>query len=120
MLREPGSHTTRDGRYNYSEEVYQSIENHISATYSLYNDLLQAGLPPEHAREILPMSTRQDCQASGNFRAFLHFLDLRAKANAQGEIVQLATCIYNLLSLWCPEIMKHYTETRYRKGVLAP
>ena len=75
---------------------------------------------PEHAREILPNSLRQDCIIGRNLMVVLHFLDLRLKANAQAEIVHLAESTYKILCVWCPQILDYYTETRYKKAILSP
>ena len=120
LYRKPGNHKSRDGVYQSTEEEYAAISMHLAQVLDLYWNRIDSGLPPEHAREILPSCIRQDMQVSGNLRAFLHFLDLRSKANAQNEISHMSECIYKLLYWWCPEIMAWYTEHRYQKGKLAP
>ena len=54
---------------------------------------------PEHAREILPNSLRQDCMIGRNLMVVLHFLDLRLKANAQAEIIHLAESTYKIMCM---------------------
>lgn len=120
LYRKPGTHRTRDGIYRSTEEDYVSTTRYLRQVLALYWKRIEDGLPAEHAREVLPSCTRQDMQIGGNLRAFLHFLDLRSKANAQSEIGHMSQCIYELLSRWSPEIMKWYTEHRFKKGILAP
>ena len=120
LYRKPGPHKTRQGPYRSTEQDYATISKHLRETLTLYWQRIEGGLPAEHAREILPSCTRQDMQIGGNLRAFLHFLDLRSKANAQSEIGHMSQCIYELLARWCPQIMEWYTDHRYKKGILAP
>lgn len=120
LYRKPGAHKTRDGIYRSTEEDYEATTSYLKETLALYWQRIEDGLPAEHARELLPSCTRQDMQIGGNLRAFLHFLDLRLKANAQFEITHMSQCIYELLSRWCPQIMQWYKDHRLNKGLLAP
>ena len=120
LYRKSGAHRTRDGVYYSTEEDYAATSLYLKEILTLYWNRIEGGLPAEHAREVLPSCTRQDMQIGGNLRAFLHFLDLRSKANAQSEIGHMSQCIYELLSRWCPQIMKWYTDHRFKKGILAP
>ena len=51
--------------------------------WKFFGNLLDAGFAEEHARGILPFDYRQHFVVSFSLRAFLHFLDLRAKLDAQ-------------------------------------
>lgn len=81
-----------------------------------YND----GFPPEFARGMIPFDYRQHFVMSGNLRAMLHLLDVRAKKDAQIEIQSLSELIFLALKDWCPEILNWYEAKRYGKGLLAP
>ena len=50
----------------------------------------------------------------------MHFLDLRAKADAQQEIKQLCDLIVPHFSVWTPEIASWYIKTRLGRARLAP
>jgi thymidylate synthase (FAD) len=57
---------------------------------------------------------------SFSLRAFLHFLDLRAKLDAQEEIRALCDLMWPHLEAWAPEIAAWYAKTRLHKARLAP
>ena len=118
-LRKPGEYMTRIGKYNYSEKDYESMKRSILKSLKTYLELIE-NIDAEHAREVLPVSMRQNFVFSGNLRSLMHILDLRCKPNAQLEIVHLSDFIYEIMCEWAPEIMEYYTEKRYKKAKLAP
>ncbi|MFZ9288202.1 MAG: FAD-dependent thymidylate synthase, partial [Vulcanococcus sp.] len=85
-----------------------------------YRDMLTAGFAEEHARGILPFDYRQHFVVSFSLRAFLHFMDLRAKLDAQEEIRVLCDLMWPHLQAWAPEIAAWYEKSRLHKARLAP
>jgi thymidylate synthase (FAD) len=57
---------------------------------------------------------------SYTLRALLHFLDLRAKLDAQLEIRQLCELMLPHLDDWVPEIAEWYRDKRLHRARLAP
>ena len=53
-------------------------------------------------------------------RALLHFLDLRAKLDAQQEIRELCDLIWPHLQAWAPQFADWYEKSRLHKARLAP
>lgn len=74
----------------------------------------------EHIRDYLPQAIRQNFVVSFNLRSVLHFMDLRAKMDAQLEIQALCAQMAPLLEKWAPNVWKYYEEKRLHKGKLAP
>ena len=85
-----------------------------------YRDMLAAGFAEEHARGILPFDYRQHFVVSFSLRAFLHFMDLRAKLDAQEEIRVLCDLMWPHMQAWAPEIAGWYEKSRLHKARLAP
>jgi thymidylate synthase (FAD) len=81
---------------------------------------LAAGFAEEHARGILPFDYRQHFVVSFTLRAFLHFLDLRAKLDAQQEIRELCDLMWPHLQAWTPQFADWYEKSRLHKARLAP
>ncbi|MEY3463022.1 MAG: Thymidylate synthase [Cyanobacteriota bacterium] len=120
-LRPVGDYTDRLGkRYAYTADQREIDWQHCRAAAERYHDLLLAGFAEEHARGILPFDVRQHFVVSFSLRALLHFLDLRAKADAQLEIRQLCDLIWPHLQAWAPEIAAWYEKTRLHRARLAP
>jgi thymidylate synthase (FAD) len=120
-LRPVGNYSDREGKtYSYSlsyREVDRSLCLHMARRYL---DLLSAGYAEEHARGMLPFDYRQHFVVSFSLRAMLHFLDLRAKLDAQLEIRQLCDLMWPHLEAWAPEIAAWYKKTRLTRARLAP
>jgi thymidylate synthase (FAD) len=120
-LRPVGEYSDRKGKkYFYSEAERQKDLNHCKISADRYQELLQAGFSEEHARGILPFDYRQHFVVSFTLRAFLHFMDLRAKLDAQQEIRELCDLMWPHLKTWAPEFASWYEKTRLHKARLAP
>jgi thymidylate synthase (FAD) len=120
-LRPVGEYSDRKGKkYLYSEAERQKDLNHCKISADRYQELLQAGFSEEHARGILPFDYRQHFVVSFTLRAFLHFMDLRAKLDAQQEIRELCDLMWPHLKAWTPEFASWYEKTRLHKARLAP
>jgi thymidylate synthase (FAD) len=120
-LRPVGNYSDRQGKkYFYSpEERAKDLELCLAAA-KRYSDMMDAGFAEEHARGILPFDYRQHFVVSFSLRAFLHFLDLRAKLDAQDEIRHLCDLMWPHLQSWAPEIAAWYEKSRLHKARLAP
>jgi thymidylate synthase (FAD) len=120
-LRPVGDYSDRQGKkYHYSIEQRAIDLDLCRAAAERYRDLLTAGFAEEHARGILPFDYRQHFVVSFSLRAFLHFLDLRAKLDAQEEIRALCDLMWPHLQAWAPEIAAWYQKSRLHKARLAP
>ena len=119
-LRKPGVYRSRNGSYVYTQESYNLALENVRQSLITYRNLINSGVEPEHAREVLPMCTRQHFVMTTNLRGWLHILDLRAKPDAQLETVQFAEAVYQLLWNWAPQIMEYYKKERYKKANPAP
>lgn len=120
-LRPVGYYNDRNGKkYHYSLEQ-RSIDMALCRVAAeRYRDLVAAGVAEEHARGILPFDYRQHFVVSFTLRALLHFLDLRAKLDAQQEIRWLCDLIWPHLQNWAPEIATWYEKSRLHRARLAP
>jgi thymidylate synthase (FAD) len=120
-LRPLGQYSNRQGKkYQYSQSERDKDLHHCKISADRYQELLQAGYSEEHARGILPFDYRQHFVVSFTLRAFLHFMDLRAKLDAQQEIRELCDLMWPHLQAWTPEFAAWYEKTRLHKARLAP
>jgi thymidylate synthase (FAD) len=110
-LRPVGSYSDRQGKkYTYTTDERAKDLALCRA----------AGFAEEHARGILPFDYRQHFVVSFSLRAFLHFLDLRAKLDAQQEIRELCDLMWPHLVAWAPQFAEWYEKSRLHKARLAP
>lgn len=120
-LRPVGDYSDRQGkRYTYTANQRAIDLQLCRVAAERYRDLLEAGYAEEHARGILPFDYRQHFVVSFNLRAFLHFLDLRAKLDAQQEIRELCDLMWPHLVAWAPEFAAWYEKSRLHRARLAP
>ena len=82
------------------KHVYFSIMHDIR---KLYAELIEAGVPKEDARYILPNAVTTEIVVTANFRALRNFFKLRCDKKAQWEIRELAS---EMLSI-CKEKVKY-------------
>jgi len=120
-LRPVGDYSDRQGKkYHYSIEQRAIDRALCRSAAERYRGLLAAGYAEEHARGLLPFDFRQHFVVSFSLRALMHFLDLRAKADAQWEIQQLCELMWPHFQEWAPEIASWYRDHRWGKARLAP
>lgn len=117
--RPQGTYKTRNGSYTVTPELEQKRQEQVDSALDFYNYQLELGVAPEDARFLLPIGVKKNLVMGGNLRAWLHLMDMRLKADAQLEAVQLACLIHMCLVEWVPEIMEYY-NSKSHKGILAP
>jgi thymidylate synthase (FAD) len=120
-LRPVGRYHDRQGKhYEYTQSQRNTDLSLCQSAAQRYAQLIDLGHAEEHARGILPFDFRQNFVVSFNLRSSLHFLDLRAKLDAQLEIRQFCELMLPHLHNWAPEIVTWYEENRLGKARLSP
>jgi len=120
-LRPVGEYSDRQGkRYRYTDWDRERDLKLCAIAADQYRNLLERGFAEEHARGILPFDYRQHFVVTFNVRSLMHFLDLRAKDDAQLEIHQLCNLLMPHFHDWAPELCQWYTKNRLGRARLAP
>ena len=116
-----GKAKTRQGFKPISPEALNIIlEQYRSQAIAYYRLVEECGLPYEDARNIIGYGIRQHFVVSFNCRSLMHFLDLRAKEDAQREIRELCELIWPHFEAWCPHVAAWYRKNRWGKARLSP
>lgn len=120
-LRPVGEYRDRQGkRYSYTE-THRARDLQVCYDAAVrYSGLLRAGFAEEHARGTLPFDYRQHFVVTFSMRALMHFLDLRAKKDAQDEIRCLCDMLMPHFQTWAPEVCDWYAKNRFGRAKLAP
>ena len=71
---------------------------------SLYNEMLQAGVAKECAREVLPMSSPTKLYMNGTLRSWMHYCELRCANGTQEEHKRIATQCKNIIRAYFPKV----------------
>jgi thymidylate synthase (FAD) len=121
-VRPEGLYLDRKGhKYEWVQEDYERELKHCVEASERYTDLFEnRGMAEEHLRDYLQQNIRQNFVVTFSLRAALHFLDLRAKLDAQLEIQALCEGMVPVIKAWVPEIFSYYEEKRLRKAKLSP
>lgn len=71
-------------------ELNSRFQQFLDQTHAFYGELLEAGIPAEDARFVLPNAATTKIIITMNGRELLHFFSLRCCRRAQWEIQELA------------------------------
>lgn len=120
-LRPEGYYIDRQGdRYTYTEKDIQEDITDILLACQKYHERRLKGYNEEHIRDLLPQAIRQNFVVTMNLRSVLHFMDLRAKRDAQVEIQALCEQMWPIVKRWAPNVCEYYEEKRLHKAKLSP
>lgn len=72
-------------------------EDTVERAYETYQRLLDAGVPKEDARFVLPIGAKTDLYIKTNFREYRHIIQIRHTEEAQWEIRKLSAEILHQL-----------------------
>ena len=87
-------------------EASELFDNAVKVVWDAYDQLVQAGIPAEDARYLLPNACETKIVVTMNIRELLHFFDLRCCNRAQWEIRELAWKMLELVRPTAPFIFK--------------
>ena len=88
--------------HDISENAAELYEKAVMACYEFYEKLLDAGVPPEDARYILPNSTVSQIVITANFRELRHFFCVRTTPRAHWEIREIALKMLRIMKKEAP------------------
>jgi len=84
--------------YDFRERYYRQVEQ----CFRLYEEMLDAGVPPEDARYILPNATASEIVISATFREWRHFFWVRTNPRAHWEIRKIAIDMLTIMKKEAP------------------
>jgi thymidylate synthase (FAD) len=120
-FRPPGHYHDRFGKsYEYTQSDIDDDKEVCGGLALYFAEKINAGVAEEHARGLIPYCIRQHFVVSFNARSLMHFMDLRAKADAQLEIRQLSSLLFGEFKDWMPQVAEYYETQRLGKARLAP
>lgn len=79
------------------------LQQHYDQSLHLYNQMLQAGVAKECAREVLPLSTPTKLYMHGTLRSWLTYCDLRSANGTQKEHQIIAEECKKLIAVYFPQ-----------------
>ena len=97
-----GLSTIKPASIAQNEEANRLFDEMIERTVEAYQAFLDAGVPAEDARYILPNAAETKIVVTMNIRELLHFFSLRCCNRAQWEIRDLAWAMLELVRPTAP------------------
>lgn len=90
----------KNAEFIYPESLWNNldVETLYTHAHGLYEELIKKGIKKEDARFVLPEATTTELIVTGNFQAWIDFINLRADKHAQWEIREVAKTINNILA----------------------
>jgi len=88
-------------------ELLARFEEQLAALHRTYADMIEAGIPAEDARYLLPNATETKIIVTMNARELLHFFELRCCERAQWEIRVMAVEMLKLARNVAPIIFRN-------------
>ena len=89
----------------YTQQDFQIKASQVyDMAYTLYNEMLAAGVAKECAREVLPLSTPTRLYMNGTLRSWLHYTGLRCANGTQVEHQKIAQQCRDLIQQCYPQV----------------
>ena len=103
----------KSGEWNdfYANDL---IDDLLGKVEVLYNQLIEAGVAKECARDILPLCTQTTIHITATLRDLLGFLNVRCDDHAQKEVRLIATAIGEALEEELPNV---FSKIPWRTGI---
>lgn len=85
-----------------SEKFKETIDSVLTQTWILYRGMINAGVPKEEARHVLPSGVHTKILCTANLREWMQFIRVRACNVNCNEIKQVARKVRELLAVELP------------------
>jgi len=93
-----------------NEVANRVYDDALKAVYIAYEKIVAAGVPKEDARYLLPTAIKTKLVMTINARSLMHIVWQRTALQAQWEIRELATTLYELARGATPELWTRIME----------
>ena len=91
-------------------DFHAKMEGLYELSFGLYDEMLQAGVAKECAREVLPLSTPTTLYMNGTLRSWLHYCDLRCDVGTQLEHRIIADQAKALIKQCFPMVFEAWSD----------
>lgn len=101
---------------NDNSEAKKIFDKALESVSEAYNKLLQAGVPKEDARYILPNAAKTNIVVTMNARELRHFFNLRCCARSQWELREVAIEMLRQVKKIAPSLFENAGPTCVELG----
>lgn len=100
-------------------ELTQQANEAMSLSYQAYQNMIDAGVAREQARNVLPLATYTQAYWKIDLHNLFHFLRLRLDSHAQLEVREFAQAIYAIVKDWVPLAAEAFEDYRLNAVALS-
>ncbi len=109
IAADPEAHRIFEDTVARAQQAYRDLYSLLAEQFvSVEDSTLRRKLARQAARSVLPNATETKIVVTGNFRAWRHFIRMRANEHADVEIRALAIMICNILKELSPAVFGDY------------
>ncbi len=103
-----------------AEERDKLVRRVLEDSIDAYRKLVEAGVPKEDARYLMPEATPVNGTMTVNARSLMHIIAIRSFGDAQWEIRDVATQMYDIAKDWMPITFRLFRKKLKSRDILAP
>lgn len=96
--------------YQLNTDIIDKVKNHFKNSYSLYEEMRNAGISNEMSRIVLPVSLYTEFYWKIDLHNLFHFLKLRMDSHAQEEIRLYANAMFDIIKNKLPVACKAFED----------
>lgn len=117
-LRKPGSSSRQSSEEPLDNpSLDERVTDHVSRSFTLYEELIDRGASTETARFVLPLSTRTRLYMKGSIRSWIHYLMVREEPTTQKEHRKVANAVRPIIQEHFPNVMAAVDMVLHAKGL---
>lgn len=116
QVGKPGGYTFEPADPEVTDKAQRAIRSNSAYAWAAYEEMLDAGVAREVARQVLPLNLYTEMRWTANARSLMHFIGLRAHPDAMYEIRKYAEAIEELFAYHMPTTYAAFVEA----GRVAP
>lgn len=99
-----------------AKSFVESINDHNTSSYDLYQNALDSGISREQARTVLPLNLYTEWYWKIDLHNLFHFLSLRCDSHAQWEIRVFADAMLSLIKPIVPLAVEAWEDYHNHRG----
>lgn len=103
-----------------AEEREKLVGRVLEEAIAAYRKLVEAGVPKEDARYLMPEATPVNGTMTVNARSLMHIIAIRSFGDAQWEIRDVASQMYDIAKEWMPITFRLFQKKLRSRDILAP
>jgi len=103
--------------YNTGSEEYEEFAEAFTDAETHYRNLRNMGVPPEDARQVLPIGTVSQIVVSANYREWRHIFKMRCAKQAHWEIRSVMTKLLEAIKLGCSPVFDDFEYGGKHRGI---